>query len=59
MEKYGETSSFSSSLLADAEYYTLPGLVKRIHDYQSVKVTFGEKEYFLIGKVLGKFPHSL
>ena len=59
IEQYGSPSPHSPSLLADAEFYMLPELVKRIHDYQIVKLIIGDKEIFTSSKVLGKFPDSL
>ena len=58
-EKYGGTSFLSPSLLADAEFYVLPGLAERIHDYHNIKMIIGDKEFLVSREVLSKFPESL
>jgi len=59
IEKYGGTSLQSPSLFSDADFYMLPGLTERIHDYHNVKMTISDKEYVVSRKVLGKFPESM
>ena len=59
IEKYGGTSLLSPCLFSDADFYVLPGLAERIHDYYNVQMTIGDKEFVVGRKVLGKFPESM
>ena len=59
IEKYGGSSLFSPSLVADAEFYVLPGLAERIHDYHNINMIIGDHEFVVSRKMLGKFPESL
>ena len=49
----------SVSLLADAEFYMLPGLRDRINDYENVKLSISGREFVVNRRVLNKFPDSL
>ena len=48
----------SASLLADAEFYMLPGLKDQIN-YYAVKLSINGREFVVSKRVLNKFPDSL
>ena len=49
----------TESLLADAEFYMLPGLKDRINNYDKVKLSISGSEFVVSRRVLNKFPDSL
>ena len=49
----------TESLLADAEFYMLPGLKDRINNYDKVELRINGRKFVLSKRVLNKFPDSL
>ena len=53
------TPSFTASLMADAEFYMLSGLVNRINNYHNVKMIVGGREFLVKREVLKSFPDNM